>query len=38
VRNQADYDDIIDEDLSLFAQNAVQDAHAVPDALAQLHP
>jgi uncharacterized protein (UPF0332 family) len=38
VRNQGDYDDTIDEDLSLFAQNAVQDAHAVLDALIRLHP
>ena len=38
VRNQADYDDIIDEDLTLFAQNAVQDARDVLDRLMRLHP
>lgn len=38
VRNQADYDDLIDEDLALVAQNAVQDAHDVLDTLIRLHP
>jgi len=37
LRGQADYDDIIDENLLLLAQNAVQDARDVLDALEHLH-